>query len=109
MSLAFGADASADTNAVTVLYAGSLVTPMEGPIKTALQAHGIAFQGEGGGSKKLANLIAAGIRSPDVFISVDPGLVTNLGARVASATTFAGTARASRGRRTRDTPPSLQA
>lgn len=92
MSLAFGADASADTNAVTVLYAGSLVTPMEGPIKTALQAHGIAFQGEGGGSKKLANLIAAGIRSPDVFISVDPGLVTNLGARVASATTFAGTA-----------------
>ncbi len=89
---AFGAaHARADSAAVTVLYAGSLVTPMEGPIKAALQQRGIDFQGEPGGSKKLANLIAAGVRSPDVFISVDPKLVTNLGARVASATTFAGT------------------
>jgi molybdate/tungstate transport system substrate-binding protein len=76
---------------VSVLYAGSLVTPMEGPIRSALSAEGIDFRGEPGGSKKLANLIVAGVRSPDVFISVDPKLVTGLGDKVASATTFAGT------------------
>ena len=86
-----GAHARAGSAAVTVLYAGSLVTPMEGPVKAALAQRGIDFQGEPGGSKKLANLIAAGIRSPDVFISVDPKLVSSLGARVGSATTFAGT------------------
>jgi molybdate/tungstate transport system substrate-binding protein len=64
---------------------------MEGPVKAALLASGIDFQGEPGGSKALANLIAGGIRFPDVFISVDPQLVTKLGGRVASATTFAGT------------------
>jgi molybdate/tungstate transport system substrate-binding protein len=82
---------SPDLGAVSVLYAGSLVTPMEGPLKTALQKRGIEFEGEPGGSKELANLIAAGVRSPDVFISVNPALVTKLGDRVASATTFAGT------------------
>jgi molybdate/tungstate transport system substrate-binding protein len=76
---------------VQVLYAGSLVTPMEGPIKDALHAQGITFQGEPGGSKKLANMISGGLRNPDVFVSVDPKLVTGLGARVASAQTFAGT------------------
>jgi molybdate/tungstate transport system substrate-binding protein len=76
---------------VSVLYAGSLVTPMEGPIKTALAAAGIDFQGQGAGSKMLANLIASGVKNPDVFISVDPKLVLGLGAKVASATTFAGT------------------
>jgi molybdate/tungstate transport system substrate-binding protein len=76
---------------VSVLYAGSLVTPMEGPIKTALQHRGIDFQGQPGGSKELANLILSGVRSPDVFISVNPKLVKKLGNRVASATTFAGT------------------
>ncbi|MBV8118105.1 MAG: ABC transporter substrate-binding protein, partial [Candidatus Eremiobacteraeota bacterium] len=45
---------------VSVLYAGSLVTPMEGPIKTSLATAGIDFEGEGGGSKMLANLIASG-------------------------------------------------
>lgn len=83
--------APAATDVVTVLYAGSLVTPMEGPIKTALQDRGIDMQGEPGGSKELANLILAGVRNPDVFISVNPKLVTSLGDRVASATTFAGT------------------
>jgi molybdate/tungstate transport system substrate-binding protein len=77
--------------AVSVLYAGSLVTPMEGPLKAALHERGIEFEGEPGGSKELANLIVAGIRSPDVFISVNPALVAKLGDRVASATTFAGT------------------
>src|SRR5579872_4013443 len=82
--------AQSDTT-VTVLYAGSLVTPMEGPIKDALRAQGIDMQSEGGGSKKLANLISSGLRNPDVFISVDPKLVTALGKSVASAVTFAGT------------------
>ncbi|MFY9719809.1 MAG: substrate-binding domain-containing protein [Candidatus Cybelea sp.] len=81
----------AATASVIVCYAGSLVTPMEGSIKAALQERGIDFQGEPGGSKELANLIIAGVRSPDVFISVNPSLVTKLGDRVASATTFAGT------------------
>jgi molybdate/tungstate transport system substrate-binding protein len=76
---------------VSVLYAGSLVTPMEGPIKSALAAKGIDFQGQGAGSKMLANLIASDAKNPDVFISVDPALVTGLGAKVAHATTFAST------------------
>jgi molybdate/tungstate transport system substrate-binding protein len=76
---------------VDVLYAGSLVTPMEGPVKAALHAVGIDFEGEPGGSKKLAGFIVAGVRSPDVFIGVDPAIVAGLGARVAQTTTFAGT------------------
>lgn len=76
---------------VSVLYAGSLVTPMEGRIKTALAARGIAFQGEGGGSKMLAGLIASGAKNPDVFVSVDPSLVRGLGSKVASAYAFAST------------------
>jgi molybdate/tungstate transport system substrate-binding protein len=82
---------AASSQVVSVLYAGSLVTPMEGPIKSALAARGIDFQGQPGGSKELANLIMGGVRSPDVFISVNPKLVTGLGDRVATATTFAGT------------------
>jgi molybdate/tungstate transport system substrate-binding protein len=76
---------------VDVLYAGSLVTPMEGPIKGALRERGIDFDGQPGGSKALANLILAGVRTPDVFLCVDPKLVVKLGDRVASTTTFAGT------------------
>ncbi len=76
---------------VSVLYAGSLVTTMEGPIKASLAAKGIDFQGQGAGSKMLANLIASGVKMPDVFISVDPSLVLGLGAKVASASTFAST------------------
>lgn len=64
---------------------------MEGPVKAALSGAGIDFQGEGGGSKMLANLIASGSKSPDVFISVDPKLVADLGTKVASACTFGGT------------------
>jgi molybdate/tungstate transport system substrate-binding protein len=76
---------------VSVLYAGSLVTPMEGPIKDALQAQGVDFQGQSGGSKQLANLIVAGLKTPDVFISVNPKLVSGLGPKVSSSVTFAGT------------------
>jgi molybdate/tungstate transport system substrate-binding protein len=80
-----------ETGSVSVLYAGSLVTSMEGPIKASLAAAGIDFQGEAGGSKMLANLIAAGSKNPDVFVSVDPKLVTGLGSKVAYAAAFAST------------------
>ncbi len=79
------------TGVVSVLYAGSLVTPMEGPIKSALATKGIDFQGQGAGSKQLANFIASGIKNPDIFISVDPKLVVGLGSKVARAETFAAT------------------
>lgn len=88
---AAGTLAAAGAQPVSVLYAGSLVTPMEGPVKTALAGAGIDFQGQGGGSRMLANLIASGSKAPDVFVSVDPKLVANLGAKVASACTFGGT------------------
>lgn len=82
----------ADTKSiVSVLYAGSLVTPMEGPIKAALAKQGIDFQGQGGGSKMLANLIAADAKRPDVFISVDPKIILGLGKKVLDAETFAST------------------
>lgn len=86
-----GPAAAAPSGAVTVLYAGSLVTPMEGPVKAALRERGIDFQGEPGGSKALANLIASGVRSPDVFIYVDPKLVVKFRDKVATATSFATT------------------
>jgi molybdate/tungstate transport system substrate-binding protein len=86
-----GERASAASGLVSVLYAGSLVAPMEGPVKDALRTAGIDFEGEPGGSKALANLIAAGVRSPDVFIYVDPKLVVKFRDRVAWAKTFAGT------------------
>jgi molybdate/tungstate transport system substrate-binding protein len=90
-SLTLAAAVPQTRGVVSVVYAGSLVTPMEGPIKAALAQQGIDFQGQGAGSKMLANLIAAGTKNPDIFISVDPKLVTGLGAKVAHATTFAGT------------------
>lgn len=75
---------------VSVLYAGSLVTPMEGPIARALAARGILFDGEGAGSKELANLILAGLRSPDVVLFVDPSIVEKLARRglIAQSWTF---------------------
>lgn len=64
---------------VSVAYAGSLVRVMEGPLTTALRAQtGLRFAGEGKGSKALAHLIEAGLRSPDVFISADPKLLDEL-------------------------------
>jgi molybdate/tungstate transport system substrate-binding protein len=92
LAATFGLAAAAPTPApVSVLYAGSLVTPMEGAIKSALLTQGIVFNGEPGGSKKLRNYIRDGLRTPDVFISVDPSLIASLGDRVARATTFAHT------------------
>lgn len=82
---------SQSAGVVTVLYAGSLVTPMEGPIKSSLAKRGIDFQGQGAGSKQLANFIASGLKNPDIFICVDPKLVDGLGSKVASSRTFATT------------------
>jgi molybdate/tungstate transport system substrate-binding protein len=81
---------AAPAQTVSVLYAGSLVTPMEGPISKALSDQGVTFQGEAGGSDKLANFIRDGLRSPDVFISADKKLVDDLASRglVASSVTF---------------------
>ena len=64
---------------VSVAYAGSLVTVMERQVAGALLAREhIAFAGEAKGSKALANLIGAGLRNPDVFISADPALLDKL-------------------------------
>lgn len=82
---------AAPLRSVSVLYAASLVTPMEGAIKDELRRSNVDFEGQPGGSKALAHLIAAGLRSPDVFIGVDPALVMTLRDKIASATTFAAT------------------
>jgi molybdate/tungstate transport system substrate-binding protein len=68
----------APARTVSVLYAGSLVATMEGPVKAALRERGIDLAGEAKGSRAIANLIAAGLRTPDVFISADPQLVARL-------------------------------
>jgi molybdate/tungstate transport system substrate-binding protein len=64
---------------VSVAYAGSLVRIMEGPAARAFaqQTH-FTFAGEPGGSKALEHLIAAGLRTPDVFVSADPALLEQL-------------------------------
>lgn len=64
---------------VSVAYAGSLVRVMEGPVAQQLRERtGLQFEGEAKGSKALANLIRAGLRTPDVFISADPRLMHGL-------------------------------
>lgn len=67
---------------VSVLYAGSLVRTMEGPLAASLRERtGLRFSGEGKGSRALAHLITAGLRNPDVFISADPKLLDGLAPR----------------------------
>lgn len=80
---------------VSVAYAGSLVATMEGPLKFALARQtGLRFAGEAKGSRALANLISAGLRTPDVFISADPALVARLRAlRLVDGYTVFGSAR----------------
>ena len=64
---------------VSVAYAGSLVAAMEGPVARAfLKRTGIHFLGEAKGSRALANLIRAGLRDPDIFISAEPSLLADL-------------------------------
>ncbi len=67
------------SGSVSVAYAGSLVQTMQGPLAAALQRDtGLRFAGEPGGSKELANLIRAGLREPDVFITADPSVLRRL-------------------------------
>jgi molybdate/tungstate transport system substrate-binding protein len=64
---------------VSVLYAGSLVRTMEGPLASSLRERtGLVFSGEGKGSRALAHLISAGLRTPDVFISAEPSLLKGI-------------------------------
>jgi molybdate/tungstate transport system substrate-binding protein len=59
---------------LSVAYAGSMGSMMEGPIKAgAAQTLMIDFHGQALGSDALAKLIVGGSISPDVFIPVTPG------------------------------------
>jgi molybdate/tungstate transport system substrate-binding protein len=72
----------ASSATVSVLYAGSLVRTMEGPLASSLHERtGLTFSGEGKGSRALAHLITAGLRSPDVFMSAEPQLLNGISAR----------------------------
>jgi len=63
-----------EVTSLDVAYAGSMGSMMEGPIKAgAAQALGIAMNGRAQGSDALAQLIAGGSISPDVFLPVTPG------------------------------------
>lgn len=64
---------------VSVVYAASLTQTMEGPLSRSFEKdEGYGYAGEGKGSKALANLIRAGLRTPDVFISADASLYPGL-------------------------------
>lgn len=64
---------------VSVMYAGSLIRVMEGPLAASFHAHtGLQFSGEAKGSKAIAQLIRAGLRTPDVFVSADPKLIDGI-------------------------------
>lgn len=71
------APARAASGTVSVLYAGSLVAVNEHKVGPAFtQATGYTYQGEGGGSVALANLIKGRVKTPDVFESADPAVNT---------------------------------
>jgi molybdate/tungstate transport system substrate-binding protein len=73
--LAFGAEGQK----VSVLYAGSLATIMENGIGPAFtKTTGYTFQGEAQGSLGGAQMIHDHLRTPDVFISADPLVNTNI-------------------------------
>ncbi|GAC1497977.1 MAG: hypothetical protein NVS1B14_00680 [Vulcanimicrobiaceae bacterium] len=62
-----------------VLYAGSLVSVMERQIGPAFERRcRCSFRGEGRGSNAIANLILAGVRDPDVFVSADTAALRRL-------------------------------
>src|SRR2546423_3708459 len=78
LSPAFGLNQPQDRN-VSVLYAGSLATVMENGIGPAfVKATGYAYQGEAQGSLGAAQMVRDHLRTPDVFISADPLVNTNL-------------------------------
>ena len=78
LALARAADASPAMNDVSVIYAGSLVTVMERSLKPALATQGLNVLGEPKGSVAIANLLKAGLRHPDVFISADVAVIAKL-------------------------------
>lgn len=64
---------SNQTHSISVLYAGSMTNVMEKAIRVDVHSTDhIAIAGEGAGSRALAQLIASGLRNPDVFISASP-------------------------------------
>ena len=65
--------ATAGEGQVCVLYAGSLGNLMKTDVGPAFsRATGYKYLGEAKGSLLLANLIKEKLRTPEVFISVDP-------------------------------------
>jgi len=75
---AFGASPAQDQS-VSVLYAGSLATVMENGIGPAfMKETGYTYHGEAQGSLGAAQLLRNHLRRPDVFISADPLVNTNL-------------------------------
>lgn len=64
---------------VSVLYAGSLATVMENGVGPAFEkATGYSYQGEAQGSLGAAQMIHDHLRTPDIFISADPLVNTNI-------------------------------
>lgn len=64
---------------VNVMYAGSLVTPMERSVGPAFaQSCACEYRGEAKGSVAIARLIEAGVKTPDVFISADTHVLDGL-------------------------------
>lgn len=79
VSLLLAANSIIAGSSVNVAYAGSLVTPMERLIGPQfMRSCSCTYYGEGRGSKALVQLIAGGLRHPDVFISADPALMEGL-------------------------------
>jgi len=64
---------STKDDTVSVLYAGSLATAMEGGLGAAFtKATGHAYKGEAQGSLGGARMIHDHLRTPDIFVSADP-------------------------------------
>ena len=86
--------ASAPAEPISVAYAGSMGSLMEGPLKTAVaRSLNLELRGHGQGASALAQLIVGGGLTPDVFVSVTPGpmaLVLRAG-KAASAVPVAAT------------------
>lgn len=71
--------ASPPERTVSVLYAGSLAAVMENGVGPAFtQATGNQYQGEAQGSMGAAQMIHDHLRTPDVFISADPAVNTQV-------------------------------
>lgn len=65
---------AAELGPLSVAYAGSMGSLMEGPVKAAAaRSLRLELRGHGQGASALAQLIVAGSLTPDVFLSVTPG------------------------------------